>query len=212
LVLVRVRQEVGFADRNSVQHLLRIAHLTYLRGVTCLLPSGSDLHFAMILRLFRTPAASEDRLAARLAALRRAAPELASLDAELCFYVQLEAEGLDNIQGQRLRWLLADPEVPDLLTETSVLPLEAANSILVEIGPRLNFSTAFSTNAVSICKAVGLPVVRLEVATRYLLRWPKKADRNVEQQVVSFWNFHIKNVSPSAFYFYFSQIFTISYK
>ncbi|XP_059470388.1 phosphoribosylformylglycinamidine synthase [Neocloeon triangulifer] len=138
----------------------------------------------MIVRLFRTPAASEDRLASRLATLRKAAPDLASVQAELSFYIQVEAT-LDGTQLQRLRWLLADPEAPDLLTEASVLPLEADDSVLIEIGPRLNFSTAFSTNAVSICKSVGLPVVRLEVATRYLLRWPQKADRKIEQQLVS---------------------------
>jgi phosphoribosylformylglycinamidine synthase len=36
----------------------------------------------------------------------------------------------------------------------------------------LNFSTAFSSNAVSICNSVGLhKVKRLEVSTRYLIRW-----------------------------------------
>ena len=35
---------------------------------------------------------------------------------------------------------------------------------------RLNFSTAFSTNAVSICHSVGLPfVTRVEVSRRYLV-------------------------------------------
>lgn len=138
----------------------------------------------MIVRLYRTPAASEDRLASRLAALRRVAADLVSLSAEHCFYVQLGAEKpLDAVQTERLRWLLADPESPDLLTDKSVLPADSEDSLLIEIGPRLNFSTAFSTNAVAICQAVGLPVVRLEVATRYLLRWPKKAATAVEQEV-----------------------------
>jgi phosphoribosylformylglycinamidine synthase len=160
-----------------------VAHLTRTPGSRVWCPPVAIFHFKMIIRLFRTPAASEDRLAARLEALRRAAPELVSLEAELCFYVQVEAADLAEAERKKLRWLLADPEAPDLLTEASVLPPEAGDSIVVEIGPRLNFSTAFSTNAVSICRAVGLPVVRLEVATRYLLRWPKKADRGVEQEV-----------------------------
>jgi len=37
---------------------------------------------------------------------------------------------------------------------------------------RLNFSTAFSSNAVSICISIGLTkVTRLEVSTRYLIHW-----------------------------------------
>lgn len=35
---------------------------------------------------------------------------------------------------------------------------------------RLNFSTAFSTNAVSICQSVGLKTIsRIEMSTRYLI-------------------------------------------
>jgi len=45
-------------------------------------------------------------------------------------------------------------------------------SLLIEIGPRLNFSTAFSSNAVSICVSIGLTkITRLEVSTRYLIHW-----------------------------------------
>lgn len=37
---------------------------------------------------------------------------------------------------------------------------------------RLNFSTAFSSNAVSICNSIGLSQVkRLEVSVRYLIHW-----------------------------------------
>lgn len=46
------------------------------------------------------------------------------------------------------------------------------NQLIVEIGPRLNFSTAFSTNAVAICEAAGLPmgkITRLERSIIYLI-------------------------------------------
>lgn len=44
-------------------------------------------------------------------------------------------------------------------------------SLLVEIGPRLNFSSAFSTNAVSICEASGIvkKVRRIERSTLYFI-------------------------------------------
>ena len=40
---------------------------------------------------------------------------------------------------------------------------------LIEVGPRLSFTSAFSTNAVSICAACGVPVARLERFRRYQL-------------------------------------------
>ncbi|MCD4694404.1 phosphoribosylformylglycinamidine synthase, partial [bacterium] len=47
---------------------------------------------------------------------------------------------------------------------------------VIEIGPRLNFATAFSTNAVSICQACGLDSIkRIEKSKRYII--PKNVDR-----------------------------------
>jgi phosphoribosylformylglycinamidine synthase len=47
------------------------------------------------------------------------------------------------------------------------------NSLFIEIGPRLNFSTAFSTNAVSICAAVdlGKKINRIETSILYLIKY-----------------------------------------
>ncbi|BBH08836.1 hypothetical protein Prudu_021153 [Prunus dulcis] len=47
---------------------------------------------------------------------------------------------------------------------------EGLNTVIVEVGPRLSFTTAWSSNAVSICRACGLiEVTRLEQSRRYLL-------------------------------------------
>ncbi|KAJ8376320.1 hypothetical protein SKAU_G00069000 [Synaphobranchus kaupii] len=49
---------------------------------------------------------------------------------------------------------------------------------MVEIGPRLNFSTAWSTNAVSICQSVGLSqVIRVELSRRLLIKPKDGHDR-----------------------------------
>ncbi len=41
----------------------------------------------------------------------------------------------------------------------------------VQVGPRLSFQSAWSTNAVSICRSCGLDAIpRLEVSRRFLLR------------------------------------------
>ena len=57
-----------------------------------------------------------------------------------------------------------------------VVPLAApggAGGAVLEVGPRLNFQTAWSANAVSICAACGVGAVgRLERSRRYLLAGP----------------------------------------
>ena len=51
---------------------------------------------------------------------------------------------------------------------------------------RLNFSTPFSTNAVSICKSIGLPqITRIEVSVRYQLIFQDcKPSVDVEERLV----------------------------
>ena len=48
----------------------------------------------------------------------------------------------------------------------------AAGGTIVEVGPRLNFSTAWSANAVSICESCGVSKVnRIEQSRRCDLAW-----------------------------------------
>uniref|UniRef100_A0A8C3FWN0 Uncharacterized protein n=1 Tax=Chrysemys picta bellii TaxID=8478 RepID=A0A8C3FWN0_CHRPI len=61
-------------------------------------------------------------------------------------------------ETQVLHWLFGCPlESGDVATESFLRP--APTDLLIEIGPRLNFSTAFSTNVVSVCQAAGLGCV-----------------------------------------------------
>lgn len=51
-----------------------------------------------------------------------------------------------------------------------MLTTSNATSVLIEVGPRFNFSTAQSTNSVSICNNVGLNgISRIEVSVKYLI-------------------------------------------
>ena len=54
--------------------------------------------------------------------------------------------------------LLRETFEPQLLTVASHL-MPAGNATVVEVGPRMSFSTAFSTNAVSIAASCGLSKV-----------------------------------------------------
>ncbi|RPJ59645.1 MAG: phosphoribosylformylglycinamidine synthase [Acidobacteria bacterium] len=85
---------------------------------------------------------------------------------ERCFYVATETP-LTQAELQILRWLLAETFEPEKFSADSLLN---GDSHVVEIGPRLNFETAFSTNAVGISRSCGLKqVVRLERSRRYML-------------------------------------------
>ena len=78
-----------------------------------------------------------------------------------------------NLQGhartrveQQLRLLLAD----GFLIDTVSLASLTGGPGRVEVGPRLNFATAWSSNLVSICQAMGLDcVTRVERSRRYLV-------------------------------------------
>jgi phosphoribosylformylglycinamidine synthase len=91
---------------------------------------------------------------------------------EYCFNVETSAP-LTAQELKTLRWLLAETFEPENFGDKSFLA-PAKNAI--EVGPRLNFETAYSTNAVAICHACGLKrVTRLECSRRYLL--PPRAER-----------------------------------
>jgi len=92
---------------------------------------------------------------------------LVDVELEYCFYVELQAP-LTGVQENTLSWFLAETFEPERFGRESFLTRGGAEC--VEVGPRLNFQTAFSTNAVSICHACGLTqVTRLERSRRYLL-------------------------------------------
>jgi len=87
-------------------------------------------------------------------------------DFEYCFNVETSAP-LTAGELRLLRWLLAETFEIEHFGEKSFLkPVRN----VVEVGPRLDFATAYSTNAVAICHACGLEkVTRIERSRRYLL-------------------------------------------
>jgi phosphoribosylformylglycinamidine synthase len=93
-------------------------------------------------------------------------------DFEYCFNVETSAP-LTVREFKTLRWLLAETFEPAHFGDKSFL---ASIKHAIEVGPRLNFETAYSTNAVAICHACGLKkATRLECSCRYLL--PPGTDR-----------------------------------
>jgi phosphoribosylformylglycinamidine synthase len=97
------------------------------------------------------------------------ANKISAVETESCFNVKIKAE-LSDVQKERLEWLLAETfEKDSLRLENSVFDIEKPSGPFwqVEFGPRMTFSSAFSSNAVSICKSCDLPIDRFERSRRY---------------------------------------------
>src|SRR4030043_330968 len=85
---------------------------------------------------------------------------------EYCFNVETTAP-LDAKELTILRQLLADGFVSESI---STKPTHPDGRDVVELGPRMNFATAYSTNIVAICQTCGLEkVTRIERSRRYHL-------------------------------------------
>ena len=99
------------------------------------------------------------------------AEKIIDVERESCFNVQLSIAGdLESVQKDRLEWLLAETfEKDNMQVEKSFFDETAPSGKIfqVEFGPRMTFTSAFSSNATSICKACGVPVGRLELSRRY---------------------------------------------
>ena len=85
-----------------------------------------------------------------------------------CFNVEA-IDLLDEDRLEVLKWLLEETFEPGSLKSESAWNQEGKGfASVIEIGPRLNFSTPWSTNAVSICHSCGLRQIgRIEKSTRY---------------------------------------------
>jgi phosphoribosylformylglycinamidine synthase len=93
---------------------------------------------------------------------------------EFCFNVET-AESLTDEEISRLQFLLAEGFAKETVSISPYFDPSAEE--VVELGPRLNFATAWSSNMVSICHATGLNgITRMERSRRYRLE--EHVDRN----------------------------------
>lgn len=85
-------------------------------------------------------------------------------DFEECFYFEF-AKAPEPSELSLLIWLIKGP--------CEVVRYDPYIHEVVEVGPRLSVETPFSSNAVGICRSMGIPVLRIEMSTRY---WAEKPD------------------------------------
>ena len=84
---------------------------------------------------------------------------------EYCFNIE-SARPLGDEELFQLQLLLADGFIRESASSSSYI----ASDRVVELGPRLNFATAWSSNMVSICHATGLTsITRIERSRRYVV-------------------------------------------
>ncbi len=94
-----------------------------------------------------------------------------------CFNIESERP-LSKEEMNCLRLILADGFLLDSVSLEPVL----TGTRVVEVGPRLNFATAWSSNMVSICRATGLDVIsRVERSRRYLVPEDRGIEEFIEQ-------------------------------
>ena len=134
-----------------------------------------------VVQVYRTPGLSESGRRTLLGkAQSKVSAAITDIEAELCFNVSTTG-ALSSSQAATLSWLLKETYEPELLTAESSLgggsntseaffPSAPSHEVVVEVGPRMNFSTAWAANALSICQSCGLDTIdRIELSRRYLL-------------------------------------------
>ncbi|KAG9455071.1 hypothetical protein H6P81_007975 [Aristolochia fimbriata] len=126
-----------------------------------------------IIHFFRVPLIQESATKELLRlAQRKITRNIVGLQTEQCFNVGLNS-ALSSDKLDILKWLLGETFEPQNLQNESFLDKEKAGGtdiVLIEVGPRLSFTTAWSANAVSICQSCTLnEVIRMERSRRYLL-------------------------------------------
>lgn len=143
-----------------------------------------------VVHFYRVPLIQESTAAELLKLVQtKVSNQIIGLKTEQCFNIGVDDE-LSAEKLSVLRWLLGETYEPENLGANSFLNEEMkenVSAVLVEVGPRLSFTTAWSSNAVSVCQACGLTEIsRLERSRRYLLYVAAGSGSLLESQISEF--------------------------
>ncbi len=136
-----------------------------------------------LLHLFRAPGLTVSRTRQLLARANNVLDgRLKELRTEACYNVQVDGP-LDPPETEILGWLLSETFHPEGFGSESFL---GSGPSVLEVGPRMNFTTAWSTNAVGICHACGLGKIRrIERSRRFLLERDRPLDDDEVRRFLS---------------------------
>lgn len=143
-----------------------------------------------VIHFYRVPFLQDSATAELLKSVQaKISNQIIGLKTEQCYNIGLIGD-LSAEKVQVLKWLLGETFEPENLGTESFFGKRGDRdlvTVVVEVGPRLSFTTAWSSNAVSICQACGLTEInRLERSRRYLLYLKPGNDSLLESQVHEF--------------------------
>jgi phosphoribosylformylglycinamidine synthase len=130
-----------------------------------------------MLHFYRSPALSSFTIQRLIQQLQSSTIPITSIETEWCFNVQLNPSttSLTLNEEQKLIWLFGETfDQPNTTTKQSKLQTTTSNNnnqLLIEIGPRLCYSTPWATNAGSVLESCGLSpnkIIRVERSRRLL--------------------------------------------
>jgi phosphoribosylformylglycinamidine synthase len=129
-----------------------------------------------LIHLYRAPVLTEAGRNELLSLTNiKVSPDITGIETEYCFNIETSGSLTDE-EMKVLRWLLSETFEQGNFSDKSFL----AHGHVLEVGPRMNFTTAWSANAVSVCHACGpKKITRIERSRRYLLK--NDADLSNEQ-------------------------------
>jgi phosphoribosylformylglycinamidine synthase len=122
----------------------------------------------VILHFYRKNALSEYKKRELLKEVQyKISNKIEDIQSEFCFNI-LVTKDLTDDEKNILRWLLSETFEPYNFSSKSFL--DEKDGMIFEVGPRLNFSTAWSTCALSIFSAIGIKKIqKIERSRRYKL-------------------------------------------
>ncbi|MDD5489132.1 MAG: phosphoribosylformylglycinamidine synthase [Candidatus Moranbacteria bacterium] len=114
-------------------------------------------------KFYREPLLSEERTADLCKKLQQRVRVVTGVKTEKVFYLQSDRR-ITNSRMRKIRWLVKNRHRPASLSEKPFLRGEN----VIEVNPRLAFETPDSSNAVNICKKIGVGSVnRFEQGRRF---------------------------------------------
>jgi len=136
----------------------------------------------MVQHLFTSQGLEEGQVQRLLRKVRGSGITVSSLITEFCFNIDSDGE-LSAMDQSKVEWCLADGG--HTISSRSLLAARDGD-FLVEVGPRLSFTTAWSTNCVSVLKAAQvIGVRRLERSRRYLFKVPVALSESQKTQLAA---------------------------
>ena len=138
-----------------------------------------------VIKFYQIPALDSTAESLRFQRVVESLPKVSALQTEFCYYVQIQnGDSLSEDDLTLLKIILSRPTDHLEISDSTHIPDKKYP--VIEIGPRLNFSTAFSTNAVSMARAVGLKSVqRIERSVRYQMETNEGLNCDEENVIVN---------------------------